>query len=36
MTAATMEEWLNMFTAKMKKENRMPSYFLTMLPAAQR
>jgi hypothetical protein len=22
MTAATMEEWLNMFNAKMKKENR--------------
>jgi hypothetical protein len=21
MTAATMEEWLNMFNAKMKKEN---------------
>jgi hypothetical protein len=22
MTAATMEEWLNMFNAKLKKENR--------------
>jgi hypothetical protein len=22
MTAATMEEWLNMFNAKMKKKNR--------------
>jgi hypothetical protein len=35
MTAATMEEWLNMFNAKMKKENRDQSFFLTMLPATQ-
>jgi hypothetical protein len=34
MTAATMEEWLNMFNAKMKIE--MPSFFLTMLPPTQR
>jgi hypothetical protein len=28
MTAATMEEWLNMFNAKMKKENRNVIHFL--------
>jgi hypothetical protein len=28
MTAVTMEEWLNMFTAKMKKENRNAILFL--------
>jgi hypothetical protein len=28
MTAATMEEWLNMFNAKMKKENRNDIRFL--------
>jgi hypothetical protein len=28
MTAATMEEWLNMFNAKMKKENRNVILFL--------
>jgi hypothetical protein len=28
MTAATMEEWLNMFDAKMKKENRNGVLFL--------
>jgi hypothetical protein len=28
MTAATMEEWLNMFNAKMKKENRNAILFL--------
>jgi hypothetical protein len=28
MTAATMEEWLNMFNAKMKKENRNATLFL--------
>jgi hypothetical protein len=28
MTAATMEEWLNMFNAKMKKENRNAIIFL--------
>jgi hypothetical protein len=37
MTAATMEEWLNMFNAKMKKENRNANlFFLAMLPATQR
>jgi hypothetical protein len=36
MTAATMEEWLNMFNAKMKKENRNDIFFLTMPPATQR
>jgi hypothetical protein len=28
MTAATMEEWLNMFNAKMKKENKNVFHFL--------
>jgi hypothetical protein len=28
MTAATMEEWLNMFNAKLKKENRNAILFL--------
>jgi hypothetical protein len=28
MTAATMEEWLNTFNAKMKKENRNAILFL--------
>jgi hypothetical protein len=28
MTAATMEEWLNMLNAKMKKENRNVIIFL--------
>jgi hypothetical protein len=28
MTAGTMEEWLNMFNAKMKKENRNAFVFL--------
>jgi hypothetical protein len=28
VTAATMEEWLNMFNAKMKKENRNAIRFL--------
>jgi hypothetical protein len=28
MTAATMEEWLNMFNAKIKKENRNAIPFL--------
>jgi hypothetical protein len=28
MTAATTEEWLNMFNAKMKKENRNAILFL--------
>jgi hypothetical protein len=28
MTAATMEEWLNMLNAKMKKENRSAFLFL--------
>jgi hypothetical protein len=28
MTAATMEEWLNMFNAKMKQENRNVFLFL--------
>jgi hypothetical protein len=28
MTAATVEEWLNMFNAKMKKENRNAIRFL--------
>jgi hypothetical protein len=28
MIAATMEEWLNMFNAKMKKENRNVILFL--------
>jgi hypothetical protein len=28
MTAATMEEWLNMFNAKMKRENRNVILFL--------
>jgi hypothetical protein len=28
MTAATVEEWLNMFNAKMKKENRNSILFL--------
>jgi hypothetical protein len=28
MTVATMEEWLNMFNAKMKKENRNVILFL--------
>jgi hypothetical protein len=35
MTAATMEEWLNMFNEKMTKENRNAILFLTMLPATQ-
>jgi hypothetical protein len=28
MTAATMEEWLNLFNAKMRKENRNALFFL--------
>jgi hypothetical protein len=28
MTAATMEEWLNMFNAKIRKENRNAILFL--------
>jgi hypothetical protein len=28
MNAATMEEWLNMFNAKMKKENRNAILFV--------
>jgi hypothetical protein len=28
MTAAAMEEWLNMFNIKMKKENRNATFFL--------
>jgi hypothetical protein len=28
MTAATIEEWLNMFNTKMKKENRNANLFL--------
>jgi hypothetical protein len=36
MTAAAMEEWLNMFNAKVKKENRNTILFLTMLPAMHR
>jgi hypothetical protein len=28
MTAATMEEWLNMFNAKIKKEHRKAILFL--------
>jgi hypothetical protein len=35
MDAATMEKWLNMFNAKMKKENINVIFFLTMLPATQ-
>jgi hypothetical protein len=30
ITAATMEEWLHMFNAKLKKEKRCPS--VTVLP----
>jgi hypothetical protein len=36
MTAAAMVEWLNMFNAKMKKENRSAILSLTVLPATQR
>jgi hypothetical protein len=36
ITGATMEEWLNMFNSKMKKENRNAILFLTTLPATHR
>jgi hypothetical protein len=32
MTVATMEEWLNMFNAKIKKENRNANLFYDLLP----
>jgi hypothetical protein len=33
VTPTIMEEWLNMFNGKIKKENKIPFLFLTMLPA---
>jgi hypothetical protein len=36
VTAATIEEWLNMLNTKRRRKIEMPSFFLTMLPATQR